>query len=98
MPASRFPPPKGFAFAIPDLVMLRAWADFHAIEMTIELGSYFDGDDFEEILSFRPQGPAHKPWIMWRTCEDIVYQPLIGKPVHFSSVSIMIESMCTFSS
>jgi hypothetical protein len=89
MPTQLSKPPRGVAFEIDDLIALRAWANDHDVQMAIELGS----EDYEELLSFQAQRAASQRWVMWRTSQDVVVKPLIGRPRRFPAVNAMMEAM-----
>jgi hypothetical protein len=91
MPTQKFSSnaPMGIAFEIDELIALRAWANDHDIRMTIEL----ECAECEELLAFQAQRPVLQHWVMWRTGQEVIVQPVIGRPRRFSSVNQMIEAM-----
>ena len=40
--------PTGLAFEIADLMMLQAWAEFHDVQMVVELDHCVEGEEYEE--------------------------------------------------
>lgn len=84
---SLFPSPEGISFDLPDLVLLRAWADYHDIQMSIDLDYCAGGEEFEEVVTFRGHRGPLRLWIMWRTRQGLIVQPLIGKPMLFASTT-----------
>jgi hypothetical protein len=75
--------PTGLSFDVPDLLMLRGWAEFHELRMVIELDVYADGDEYEEFLGLYDKDRAFQRWMIWRSCEGIVVQPAMGRPMLF---------------
>jgi hypothetical protein len=83
--------PTGLAFEIPDLLLLRGWADFHDLRMTIELDFCVDGEEYEELLGLYD---AHRPfrrWMIWRSCDGIVVQPAMGRTMLFDNMADVPE-------
>jgi len=84
---------KGLSFDLPDLIMLRAWADYHDVNMVIELDHCIETEEYEEVLAFYARCGSMRRWIMWRGRRDVIVQPLIGKPRRFASVSEAMEEL-----
>jgi hypothetical protein len=95
MPTKRLSPRvlKGFAFDLPDLIMLRAWADYHDVHMVIELDHCVETEEYEEVLAFYAPCGSLRRWIMWRGRRDIVVQPLIGRPRRFATVNQAMDGL-----
>ena len=85
--------PTGLAFEISDLVLLQGWADFHGMQMTVELDHCVEGDEYEEVVAFYTPDNRLRRWILWRSVTDVVVQPLIGRSIHFGSVADAIETL-----
>jgi hypothetical protein len=85
--------PTGLAFEIADLVLLQGWADFHEMQMTVEVDHCVEGDEYEEVVAFYMPGNRLRRWILWRSATDIVVQPLIGRSIHFRGVADAIETL-----
>lgn len=85
---------QGISFAIPELLLVTAWAEFQKMRMTIELDWHVDGMDFEEVVTLH--GATHRgpPWLIWRTCDSVVVQPMAGKPRCYETVSDALEAIC----
>jgi hypothetical protein len=75
--------PTGLSFDIPDLLMLRGWADFHNLRLSIELDVHADGDEYEELLGLYEKDRAFRRWMIWRSCDGIVVQPAMGRTMLF---------------
>ena len=44
--------PMGLAFEIADLMLLQGWADFHDVQMVVELDHCVEGEEYEEVVAF----------------------------------------------
>jgi hypothetical protein len=85
--------PTGLSFEIPDLVLLKGWADFHNVQMVVELDHCVEGEEYEEVVALYGRDSQLRRWILWRSVDEIVLQPLIGRSCRFSSVPAALESM-----
>lgn len=85
--------PTGFAFDIPDLLMLQAWAEFHELRMTIELDVCDDDGEYEEKLGLYQQSSAFCRWMLWRSCEGIKVQPAMGRALLFDTTADALEML-----
>jgi hypothetical protein len=85
--------PTGLAFEIPDLMLLQGWADFHNVQMIVELDHCVEGEEYEEVVAFYATDSQLRRWILWRSAGDIVVQPLIGRSCHFGSVADALETL-----
>ena len=85
--------PTGLAFEIADLMLLQGWADFHDVQMTVELDHCVEGDEYEEVVAFYARDSQLRRWILWRSAGEIVVQPLIGRSSRFNSVADALETL-----
>lgn len=85
--------PTGFAFEIADLLLLQGWADFHNMHMVVELDHCVEGEEYEEVVAFYAHDSHLRRWILWRSTDEIIVQPLIGRGCRFSCVADAIESL-----
>ena len=56
--------PMGLAFEIADLMLLQGWAEFHDVQMVVELDHCVEGEEYEEVVAFygqRQPAPALDP-------------------------------------
>lgn len=83
--------PTGLSFEVSDLVMLRGWADFHDLRLTIELDVCVESDEYEELLGLYDGTCAFRRWMIWRSQEGIVVQPTLGRTMLFDSVADALE-------
>lgn len=83
--------PTGLSFEIPDLLMLRAWAEYHELRMTIELDASTGSEEYEEIVNLSQQDSNFRRWMIWRSHEGIVVQPRVGRPMLFDMVADALE-------
>jgi hypothetical protein len=85
--------PTGLAFEIADLMLLQGWADFHDVQMVVELDHCVEGEEYEEVIAFYGRESQLRRWILWRAAGEIVVQPLIGRSCRFVSVADALESL-----
>jgi hypothetical protein len=85
--------PTGLAFEIADLMLLQGWADFHDVQMVVELDHCVEGEEYEEVIAFYGHDSQLRRWILWRASGEIVVQPLIGRSCRFCSVADALESL-----
>ena len=85
--------PTGLSFDIPDLLMIQAWADFHNLRMVIELDVAAGGDEYEELLGLYYGASEYRRWMIWRSADGIVVQPMMGRPMHFLALSDALEHL-----
>ncbi len=85
--------PTGLSFEIPDLMMLQGWADFHDLRMSIELDVCAEGDEYEELLGLYDRDRAFRRWLVWRSCDGIVVQPAMGRPMLFDYMADALETL-----
>jgi hypothetical protein len=85
--------PTGFAFEIADLMLLQGWAEFHDVQMVVELDHCVEGEEYEEVVAFYGKDSAIRRWILWRAASEIVVQPLIGRGCRFETVAEALESL-----
>jgi hypothetical protein len=83
--------PTGLSFDIPDLLMLRGWADFHDLCMSIDLDVCANGDEYEELLGIFDKDRMFRRWMLWRSCDGIVVQPAMGRPMLFDFMGDALE-------
>jgi hypothetical protein len=93
MPRTFPKPPVGLAFDIPDLLLLRGWADYHHLRMVIELDNAVAGEEYEEVVAFYDEACSLRRWNLWRSGCDIVVQPLIGRAQHYATVADALDSL-----
>jgi hypothetical protein len=82
---------SGRCFAVPDLLIAQAWAEYHGLTLTIELDRVIDGVLCEEVLCFAI--PRFRSWTMWRRAADVVAFPDSGLPIRFASLPDALEGL-----
>ena len=85
---------QAISFEVPELLLITAWAEFHNLRMTIELDWCAEGIAYEEVITLQAPGRRGPPWMLWRTCESVVLQPMAGKPRWFETISDVMEAIC----
>ncbi len=93
LPRASLRVPTGFSFDVPDLLMMRAWADFHELRMGIDLDVCADGEEYEELLGIYDKDRAFRRWMIWRSCEGIMVQPAMGRRMSFDFMADALELM-----
>jgi len=83
--------PTGLSFAVPDLLMVQAWADYHDLQLVIELDSVAGDDEYEEIINLTLSGSSFRRWMIWRSRDGIVVQPRVGRPMLFDVLADALE-------
>jgi hypothetical protein len=83
--------PTGLSFDIPDLVLLKGWAEFHELRMGIELDVCVDNDEYEELVGLYDGSCAFRRWMLWRSHEGIVVQPTLGRTMLFDTMADALE-------
>ena len=85
--------PTGLAFDIADLMLLQGWANFHDVQMVVELDHCVEGEEYEEVIAFYARDSQLRRWILWRAVSEVVVQPLIGRSCRYASVADALESL-----
>jgi hypothetical protein len=84
--------PRGIAFEIVDLMLIKKWADTRNIKFVIRLDHSAESEEYEEVVAFHPETSPTCPLIMWRTAELVFVQPLIGRRRRYGSVAKALDS------
>jgi hypothetical protein len=85
--------PTGLAFEIADLMMLQGWAEFHDVQMVVELDHCVEGEEYEEVIAFYARDSRLRRWILWRAADGVIVQPLIGRSRRFKTVVDALETL-----
>jgi hypothetical protein len=85
--------PKGLSFDIPDLLLVRAWAEFHGIRMEVELDHSAEGDEYEEMIGLFSPSTGFRRWMLWRSTDCVVAQPMVGRPRRFDTTAEALEAL-----
>jgi hypothetical protein len=93
LPRTTFQKPTGLSFDIPDLLLVRAWADYHNLRMEIELDIAAGGDEYEELLNLSYGKSEHRRWMIWRSQDGIVVQPMMGRKMVFTLMADALEAL-----
>ena len=83
----------GLSFEVADLAELQTWASSYGLWMVIELDHIGTDGEYEEIVVIRETDSSPRLWHLWRSPDDVVVQPLIGRCSRFGSVQAAIEAM-----
>ena len=91
--SARYAPlPKGLAFEIIDLVLIKNWADLHDCRMLVRLDHGAEGEEYEEVIALYTGTNSQRHLIMWRNTAAVFLQPLIGQKQRYSSVAKALEA------
>jgi hypothetical protein len=85
--------PTGIAFEIADLVLIKAWTDWHNIGMMIRLDHGAETEEYEEAIYFNTTMRPLCRLIIWRNAEAVFVQPLVGRRRQYDSVAEALESL-----
>jgi len=70
------------SFEVWQLTVLRAWAEYHGLEMAIDLASQVDGAECEELVILRARHTGDR-WTLWRTADAIMLRPTCAPASEF---------------
>jgi hypothetical protein len=84
---------KGLAFEIPDLILLKGWADSRGAHLTIHLDHGSDLEDYEEVLAVGSAPGVPGKWMMWRGASAVVVRAESGRERRFRSVATAISAL-----
>jgi hypothetical protein len=80
------------AFKVPELMLLGAWSEFHGMRMAIDLAHCMDGAERDEVIVLSEQRSSLH-WMLWRSADGIVVQPMLGRERQFDTISDALESV-----
>ena len=82
---SRVRSPHGEAFAVHELVFIRAWAHARGLSLRILLDEVLDGEEFEEMLLLGAR-KSRRVLRLWRVAGGVVSQAEGGSPHVFGGI------------
>jgi len=85
--------PAGIAFAIRDLVLLRAWAEWRGLRMDVALDHVSGELEYEELVGLYAPGALVPTWVLWRSIDAVMVEGLHARPEPFRSVSGALEAL-----
>jgi hypothetical protein len=86
--------PKGLAFEIAELCLIKRWADRHAVRIVVRLDhGAAVAEDYEEVIAFQTGTSPLCQLIMWRNATTVFLQPLIGREHRYQSVASALDSL-----
>jgi hypothetical protein len=83
---------KGISFEVSELLILAAWAEYHALQLRIELDHCVEGEEYEEVAAVYAPGGRMMKWFIWRSPEQVVVQPMIGVTRRFATLCGALEA------
>jgi hypothetical protein len=75
--------PQPAPFEVWQLTVLRAWAEYHGLEMAIDLAGQVDGAECEELVILRARHNGDR-WILWRTADAVMLRSTGGPGLEFN--------------
>jgi hypothetical protein len=85
--------PKGLAFEIADLTLVRHWADRHDFTILVRLDHAAEDEEYEEAIAFHAGISPFCRLIMWRNADAVFIQPLLGRRQRHASVADALRSL-----
>ena len=86
-------PPKGLAFDIANLLLVRQWAERHDLRMLIHLDhGAAVGEEYEEVITFHTQASRLYRFTIWRDATTVFVQPLVGRVKQYRSVTAALAA------
>lgn len=85
--------PKGLAFEIADLLLVRSWADLNDLCTMVLLDHGTESEEYEEVIAFCTAVNPCYPLIIWRNADAVFVQPLVGRRRQYGSVAEALESV-----
>jgi hypothetical protein len=85
--------PKGFAFAISDLILARGWATFHNPTMVVRVDHGSEDEEYEEVIELGWGTRSRAHFILWTNSEAVFVQPMPGKMHRHASLAEALESL-----
>ncbi len=85
--------PKGLSFDIPDLLLVQAWAEFHDLRMKVELDIFTESEEYEEMVGLFSPSTGSQRWMLWRSSNGVVAQPVVGRTRIFDSVAEALDDL-----
>lgn len=87
------PPRGGIAFTVPELMLLSAWAEYHAIRMVIELDNCVDGAEYEEVVALYPEGSPIRQWTLWRAPDAVMMEAMQGEGLRAECICDVLDQL-----
>jgi hypothetical protein len=75
--------PQPAPFEVWQLTVLRAWAEYHGLEMAIDLAGQVDGAECDELVILKTRHTGDR-WILWRTADAIMLRSTGGRVSEFN--------------
>ncbi len=85
--------PVGVAFSVPELIILRAWAEYHDIRVVMELDHCVDGAEYEEVIALYSPGISLRQWTLWRSREAVIVEPRHGRAFRAACISDLVQAL-----
>lgn len=83
-------PPTGLAFAIPDLLLAKAFAESCSLRLVVETDHRTEAEELEEVLALYDQRDACSH-LIWRSAAMVVVQPIPGRARRFACLADALE-------
>jgi hypothetical protein len=88
------PLPKGLAFGIAELVLVKGWAEQHdfCLVLRLDYGAPVN-EDYEEVIALHTKASPLYRLILWRDATTVFVQPLVGRRKQYDTVLAALESI-----
>ncbi len=73
--------------------MMQAWAEFHELRMDVELDCCIEADEYEEMVVMFSRKSGFRRWMIWRSANGIVVQPMVGRQMLFDTMADALEKL-----
>jgi hypothetical protein len=83
----------GLSFSIAELTLVTAWAEAQGLQLWVRLDHGSETEEYEEVLAFHTTSGRPRRCIMWRDCQAVYVQPLIGRTRRYRSVADAITAL-----
>jgi hypothetical protein len=82
---------KGLSFEIEEHLVIKDWATRNDHRAVVHLNHRAEGEDYEEAIMLLFGRGDRCRFIMWRSPQAVVVQPLIGRGRRYESVQAAVE-------
>jgi hypothetical protein len=83
----------GLSFSVAELTLVAAWAEAQGLQMRVRLDHGSETEEYEEVLAFHTTWGRPRRCIMWRDCQAVYVQPLIGRTRRYQTVADAIDAL-----
>jgi hypothetical protein len=85
--------PKGLAFEIEDLLLVKDWAELNDVRFAVRLDHGSEHEEYDEVIALQTDAQPYLSLLLWRNSQSVFVQPLIGRNLAFGSVGEALASL-----